>query len=835
VGPNPYTVALSHDGKTAYVSNQGGLTVSVVNLASPFLAESDRIPVGTHPNALALNPVNDELYVANADSDTVSVIDTKTNVVVRTIDLSPYAGSVEGSSPDALTVSPDGKTLYVANALNDDVAVIQLGAKQGDDKITGLIPTAWYPTAVALSNNGQELDVLNAKGLGAGPNPNGPNPYTNPYGPPNQYVASMIVGTLSQIAVPDATQLAAYTSAVVANNGFNEGSKIRTAGTPPSQVIPLRPGDPTPIKHVIYVIKENRTFDQVFGSLGKGNGDPSLNLFGDESAPNQRALEKQFVTLDNFYSDAEVSADGWNWATGAEANTYVQHNWPADYSNGDLHRPYDFEGGNLATSPGADPTDAFIWNKLSDSGISYRNYGFRVFGGKVASTEPRLADNTDLNFAGYNLRMPDSIPDLIQTGVDQPTRIGEWLKEFGQYEASGTLPQVEFVRLPNDHTAVDTPGAPTPRAYMADNDYALGQLVDAVSHSTDWGSTAIFVIEDDAQEGPDHVDAHRTIAQVISPYSQTGNVDSTFYSQVSVLRTIEQIVGIAPMTQFDAAATPLLNSFTDTPNMTAYTAIVPTQDVHEKNPVDAPHLSPFSSLDQIKFEVDWNEQIENEGIWKSIYGWNSTMPEPQDHLRSTVLSGGLSEDGGISTGLAPDSSPRALPSGGLSEDGGISTVDASSSPLGGTQPRARDASSSSVPSALSTFAASTTTYGNSVSASAQAASGTATNQPIVASTSATHATTKHRRSSRGDGHVSRDSHRSRTLEPGAKLNHAKRPAPTSHAPRKTDRQAIGGVNHANPAVRLRFRPIPVGLSQAGLALGLHNHGTPRPSDKQSKG
>jgi hypothetical protein len=173
--------------------------------------------------------------------------------------------------------------------------------------------------------------------------------------------------------VPDATQLATYTNTVVANNGFNEGSKIRTAGTPPSHVIPLRPGDPTPIKHVIYVIKENRTFDQVFGSLGQGNGDPSLNLFGDESAPNQRALAKQFVTLDNFYSDAEVSADGWNWATGAEANSYVQHNWPADYSDGDRHRPYDFEGGNLATSPGTDPTDAFIWNKLSDSGISYRN------------------------------------------------------------------------------------------------------------------------------------------------------------------------------------------------------------------------------------------------------------------------------------------------------------------------------------------------------------------------------------------------------------------------------------------------------------------------------
>jgi YVTN family beta-propeller protein len=637
VGPNPIAVALSHDGKTAYVANQGGLTVSVVDLTQPFLAESDRIEVGTHPGALAVNPVKNELYVANADSDTVSVIDTTTNVVVRTIDLSPYVGSKEGSSPDALTVSPDGTTLYVANALNNDVAVIQLSTKKSEDKVLGLIPTAWYPTALALSNDGQELDVLNAKGLGAGPNPNGPNPYKNPYGPPDQYIATMIKGSLSQITVPGKKQLAAYTDQVVAHNGFNEGDKIRTSGTPPSSVIPLHPGDPTPIKHVIYVIKENRTFDQEFGSLGKGNGDPALNLFGDESAPNARALEKQFVTLDNFYSDAEVSADGWNWATGAEANSYVQHAWPQNY--GGQNRPYDFEGGNLATSPGTDPTDAFIWNKFADAGIGYRNYGFRVFGGVVAGgTEPRLAANTDLNFAGYDLSKPDSIADLIQTGVNQPTRIDEWLKEFGQYETTGNLPTVELVRLPNDHTATNTIGAPTPRAYVADNDYALGKLVDAVSHSKDWGSTAIFVIEDDAQEGPDHVDAHRTIAQLISPYTQTGRVDSTFYSQVSVLRTIEQIVGIGPMTQFDAAATPMLNAFSDTPNLTPFTAIKPTQDVHEKNPVNPPMGAQAPpSLAAVAHEADQNEKLENQVLW-AYYG-TGPMPEPKTSFHDLSVPG----------------------------------------------------------------------------------------------------------------------------------------------------------------------------------------------------
>src|SRR5262249_27015463 len=270
------------------------------------------------------------------------------------------------------------------------------------------------------------------------------------------------------------------------------------------------------------------------------------------------------------------------------------------------------------------------------------------------------------NFAGYDLRKPDSIPDLIQTGVNQPTRIGEWLKEFQNYEANGSLPTVEFVRLPNDHTATNTIGAPTPRASVADNDYALGQLVDAVSHSKDWGSTAIFVIEDDAQEGPDHVDAHRTVAQVISPYTQTGKVDSTFYSQVSVLRTIEQIVGIAPMTQFDAAATPMLNSFTNTPNMATYTALKPTQNVHEKNPVNAPMADPAVTLDMVATAVDQNEAAENQGIWAD-YG-KGPMPAPKTSLRDVS---------GVPTGDAEDSAPATSSS--------TSTTPTSAAPKQSTQ------------------------------------------------------------------------------------------------------------------------------------------------------
>src|SRR5262249_13955646 len=298
--------------------------------------------------------------------------------------------------------------------------------------------------------------------------------------------------------------------------------------------------------------------------------------------------------------------------------------------------------------------------------ISYRNYGFRVFGGVVAGgTEPRLAANTDLNFAGYDLTKPDANANMFAnitnpaTGKpfgNQPTRIDEWIKEYNQYETNSNLPTVEFVRLPNDHTAVNTIGAPTPRAYVADNDLALGKLVDTVSHSKDWGSTAIFVIEDDAQEGPDHVDAHRTVAQVISPYTQTGKVDSTFYSQVSVLRTIEQIVGIGPMTQFDAAARPLLNGFSNTPNMKPYTAIVPTQDVHEKNPVNPPMASVApKSLDQVATLVDQNETLENQVLW-AYYG-NGPMPPPKSSLHDLSVPGsedaGTVDDSGLDTSSVP--------------------------------------------------------------------------------------------------------------------------------------------------------------------------------------
>ena len=304
-GPNPFTVGLTADGRTAYVSNWGTNTVSAVDTATMTVRKT--LQVGSHPTAIIRNPATGEMLVAVTDADKVVGIAPATDSITRTIDLAPYHNAPVGSSPQGLDITPDGKTLYVANAGNNAVAVVDLARTSGQqDKVAGLIPTGWYPTTVTLTQDGSRLLVTNAKGLGAGPNPGGPQP-TNPVVDYSQYVASMIQGTLSSIGVPSRDQLAHYTEQVRANNRFDGAGRQ----TGPAAVVPARPGDPSPIKHVIYIVKENRTYDQVLGSRGKGDGDPSLNLFGDESAPNHRQLARQFVTLDNFYADGAVSSDGW--------------------------------------------------------------------------------------------------------------------------------------------------------------------------------------------------------------------------------------------------------------------------------------------------------------------------------------------------------------------------------------------------------------------------------------------------------------------------------------------------------------------------------------------
>jgi YVTN family beta-propeller protein len=602
VGKNPYMALLSRDGSTVYVSNWGESSISVLD-ANDFSVKKT-IPVGLHPNALAENPVNGLIYVANSDSDEISIIDPKQQQVIQTLSLAPERGAQTGTQPDALTVSPDGKTLYVANAGNNDIAVVDLGEGKGHTgaKVKGLIPTAWYPTGVYLSEDGKKLMALNAKGLGAGPNTE------------KQYIGNMIQGTLSFIDVPSSEQLAKYTMQVEENNQVHDAKKggLFSRWTDKDFPIPRYPSQPSPIKHVIYVIKENRTYDQVFGDLGKGNGDPHLTMFGKDITPNLHKLANQFVILDNFYADAEISAQGHNWATAAKANDYVEKNWLANYSG--RNRGYDFEGDNDAAFSKA----GFLWNNAARSGVSFRDYGefvnYDANQGQWVPTDKSIGNNYDPNYPGWNMDISD---------ID---RINEWEKEFKQFEQNGNLPQLEIVRLPNDHTYGTKAGKLTPEAMVAQNDYALGKLVDTVSHSKYWKDTVIFVTEDDAQNGYDHVDAHRTESLVISPYTQKGGeVDSTFYDTTSMLRTIELILGMKPMTQFDAAATPMLGSFTKKPNFAPYEVEQPKYPLDKVNAPNAPMAEISAKLDFTKEDMASSDKL-NQVLWKATKGDQPVPP-----------------------------------------------------------------------------------------------------------------------------------------------------------------------------------------------------------------
>src|SRR6476659_5223217 len=433
----------------------------------------------------------------------------------------------------------------------------------------------------------------------------------------------MMVGTLSTFRVPGQEQLARWTAQVQRNNAPDQAR---------GAVIPRTPGGPTPIKHVIYVVKENRTFDQEMGSLGKGNGDPSLNLFGDESAPNTRELARRFTTIDNFYADAEVSAQGWNWVASATSNPYAEQQWPANYSG--RKAPYPSEDADPENA-GQQPNDTYIWQRLAKKGLSFRNYVFYVdlSGSTVHAADPVLQAHTDTAYRGFDMACPDSSGTFkpMSAACGTTGRVDEWVREFKQYEATSTLPKVQFVRLPSDHTAGTRAGSPTPKAYVADNDYALGRLVDTVSHSKDWKSTAIFVTEDDAQNGPDHVDAHRTLALAISPYTQTGKVDSTFYNTASMVRTVSLLAGVGPLTQFDAYSTPMSASFTTRPDARPYDVIRPSYPMTSKNGAAAPLASQSAAQDLTREDrIDMNTF--NQAVWQSVKGSGSPMPAPQHHV-----------------------------------------------------------------------------------------------------------------------------------------------------------------------------------------------------------
>jgi len=617
VGDHPYGCVATSDGKQVYVSIWGGAEVAA--LETDPLRVVSRYPTDDHPNAMVLSPDGNRLFVANANANTISSIDLGSGKSVERISVALYPNSPAGSTTNALALSPDGSRLYAANADNNSVAVIDVSDPK-ESRVLGFIPVGWYPTAVAVNPDGRTLYVANGKGSRSVANPTGPQP-TKRVPRESGYIGQILLGSVSVIPVPDREALARYTRQVYQNSPYSERTRLSVPSSRRT-AIPRRVGDKSPIKHVIYVIKENRTYDQVFGDIPEGNGDPSLTLFGEEVTPNHHALVREFVLLDNFYADAEVSADGHNWSMGAYATDYVEKTWPSNYSN--RRQPYDYEGQASIAAPSA----GYIWDACKKGGITYRSYGEWI-STPVNPSEPGVAKaaalegNFDAMYRGWDMNYSD---------VDRARR---FLSEIKRFEIEGEMPRFQVVRLGNDHTMGTRPGALTPRAYVAQNDLALGMLVEGVSRSKFWPTTAIFVIEDDAQNGPDHVDAHRTVALAISPYVRRKSVDSTMYSTSSMLRTMELILGLPPMSQFDAGATPMFNSFTEKPNLLSYRSREARVSLTETNPADAPGAARSMELDFD--EADIAPDIEfNEIIWKSVRGSDSPMPAP---IRSVFVRG----------------------------------------------------------------------------------------------------------------------------------------------------------------------------------------------------
>lgn len=561
------------------------------------------------------------LFVTAANTNRVDVIGVSDRGEVRnleTINVAMFPRQPAGMTPTALALSGDQSSLYVVCSDANAVAVVDVTHRRS--RVQGFVPTGWYPVAARSLKDGRLL-VMNGRGARSFPNPEGPNPNRKaaPVHLGNvavQYVGAIQKGTISVVDPFNDEALAGYTKRVLANSPYRD-ELLDDANIPPGNPIPSKPGAGSPIEHVIYILKENRTYDQVLGDLGIGNGDPKLTLFDESTTPNHRQLAKDFVLLDNFYVNADVSADGHNWSTSAIANDYVQKMWPNSY--GGRRKHYDYEGGEVAALPPA----GYLWTNAQAAGISMRNYGWWGVNstkgpGVELVKDPILKPVTHMGYRGFDLEYLD---------VD---RAKVFIEELKQFEAAGNLPKLILLRIGNDHTSGLAAGKYTPKAAMADNDWALGQIVEAVSKSRFWPKTAIFVLEDDAQNGPDHVDSHRSPGYVLSPYTRRGIVDSTMYNTTSMLRTMELILGLRPMTHFDAAARPMWNAFSAKPDLKPYTALKPRHPLEERNPVASAsaqrkwaELSAALDLDEAD-EID--DDLMNQILWRGIKGTEPPAP-----------------------------------------------------------------------------------------------------------------------------------------------------------------------------------------------------------------
>jgi DNA-binding beta-propeller fold protein YncE len=678
VGKFPYDVAASGDSRTAYVSNELDGTVSVVDIGAGLVTGT--IGVGgargdheAHPEGLLVDPHRPLLYVAVTNRDLVAVIDITTRSVQRFVSV----GRPEaiGTAPLALAESPDGDTLYVADSGEDAVAAISLtdrpkhghvpfGAIRGLKafQLIGRLPTAAYTSSVAVTPDGKRLVWLAAKGFGAGPNPEYGSPFANseaaPYG---SYVVDKLIGSLGVADRPN-DRLARLLTA----RADRQVRPSNRRSAPPHTVVQSDDGGPsTQIEHVFYVVRENRTYDQIFGSDPRGDGDPALEVADDNGkpkpaggvTPNAHALARRFPLLDHFYADSEVSTDGHVITSSSYAIDFVQKSLHADYSSRGRTN-------NAGQTPETFPPNYAVFDQAARQQVSFKNFG-EFSGGLVNDgrpTFPAVNANQDFGYPSH-FGCDGSPPNLAcstdsghpgATGPPAQSRFDYFQQKFNAWVAGGAdhVPSFVYLTLPNDHTNGASPGKPTPKALIADNDLGLGQLVQLISHSPVWHNSAIFVLEDDSQDGADHVDAHRMPAFVISPYAKKGVVH-TRYDQNSALRTTELILGLGPLSLFDGLATPMYDAFTSSPDLTPYDAILPEQPLDERNPTTIAPVAtataaavlpgldpsrattekgraaqalaatlPFDKLDLVP------QQLADEVLWHSVYGWDSTPPRP---------------------------------------------------------------------------------------------------------------------------------------------------------------------------------------------------------------
>jgi YVTN family beta-propeller protein len=605
-----YSCVLSPDEKTLYISVWGGGSVGFYNTEAQSISY---LPCGSHPNELLLNKRGTLLYVANANDNSVSVISTKTNQTIETISASLYPTKLTGSTTNGLALSADERSLYIANADNNCLAVFDVSVP-GYSKSRGFIPVGWYPTNVKVL--GDKIIVSNGKGFTSMANPKGPQPVTKvdnsgyrsgAVNSREQYIGGLFWGTLSFIHTPDAALLKNYTRQVYANTPFNTGLEKAAPGIA-GNPIPRSKADKSPIKYVFYIIKENRTYDQVLGDVTKGNGDTSLCIFGEKVTPNEHAVVNQFALLDNFYVDAEVSADGHNWSTAAYATDFIEKTWPTSY--GGRGGNYDSEG----TRRAGDPRDGYIWDYCKRAGVSYRTYG-------------EFAADNKANIKSLEGHMCPQSPDF-DLSITDITREKIWEHDFDSLLTINQVPRFNSIRLSNDHTSGQRKGAISPIAAVADNDQGVGLLIDHLSKSPIWKESVVFILEDDAQNGPDHIDAHRSPVYVAGPYVKHDAVIHTMYSTSGVLRTIELILGLPPMSQYDAAAMPLYNCFTSKPDLAPFVTRAPQVDLNQRN-IAVNASSKRSSSFNLKQEDKVPDLVLNEVIWKSVKGEASVMPVPK--------------------------------------------------------------------------------------------------------------------------------------------------------------------------------------------------------------